>query len=164
MTTYPTLYSREFRKRETRFAFKDKSVNGKGNKRVRKEKPSKDRKKPRLRTKTLVDYSSSDEEEPSDIDDQMDTPELFNDNEQAQQDGNDNDKRLRKYYGLPFDEEDIIRLERGSKMQPDGNLVGYCFKRNEKLSQIKWQFLVVDEAHMARRMNGAYNHMFRLLG
>lgn len=170
LTTFPTLYTREFRKRETRFAFKDKHAKVKGSKRVGKGQSSKSRKKPRL--ETLVDYSTSDEEEPSDIDDQMDSPELFDKPEstetdqsleQAEQEDNSN-KRLRKYYGLPFDEADIIRLEKGSKIKPDGNLIEFYFKRNEKLSEIKWQFLIVDEAHMARRMNGAYNHMFRLLG
>lgn len=39
---------------------------------------------------------------------------------------------------------------------PDGNIIDYQLV-NPALERIKWGFLVVDEAHMARRLDGVFN-------
>ncbi|KAL7808405.1 P-loop containing nucleoside triphosphate hydrolase protein [Trichoderma gracile] len=53
-------------------------------------------------------------------------------------------------------------LRDGELAHPDGNLIEYKLVR-PSLASFKWSFLIVDEAHTARRTNGAFNNTFRLL-
>ncbi|UKZ74010.1 hypothetical protein TrVFT333_001664 [Trichoderma virens FT-333] len=48
------------------------------------------------------------------------------------------------------------------KVQPDGNISQYKLKRLS-VREIRWGLLIVDEAHMARRLEGVLNQAFRLL-
>ncbi|KAL7929446.1 hypothetical protein V8C35DRAFT_284402 [Trichoderma chlorosporum] len=53
-------------------------------------------------------------------------------------------------------------LTEDDDVQPDGNLVEYKLVR-PFVGKIRWGFLIVDEAHIAKRVDSIYNHMFRLL-
>jgi hypothetical protein len=56
----------------------------------------------------------------------------------------------------------IILLDGKDTRDPDGNLVEYK-SRIPELSKFRYEFLVADEAQNAKRLDGAYNAMFRFI-
>ncbi|KAM0484291.1 hypothetical protein ACHAPX_001711 [Trichoderma viride] len=56
----------------------------------------------------------------------------------------------------------IYKFPKGTHSGADGNLVEYQLQRSA-FDQVEFQFLVVDEAHMAKSANKAWNQTFRLL-
>lgn len=72
--------------------------------------------------------------------------------------------RIQNYYkgDLELKGKRLHFLRPGERGVPDGNLVEYKLVL-PALGDIKWGFLIVDEAHIARRANGAFINSFRLL-
>lgn len=74
-------------------------------------------------------------------------------------------ERVRKYYpGNPELKNKRIRFldKYDETTKPDGDLIELKLRHSE-LSQFRWRFLIVDDAHNARRQTGACNRMFQLL-
>ncbi|KAF5584723.1 snf2 family helicase [Fusarium subglutinans] len=60
------------------------------------------------------------------------------------------------------DIEFIAQNETEATERADGNLIEYLCK-DEAFSKATFEFIVADDAHIAKRLNGMYNHMLRLL-
>lgn len=145
LTTYSTLHRGETLRLEQRFVFIDREQGGPPPKRQRTEKNSV--------SNATHDTSSEDELDDSD------------DDEVAQQRSTHKQtKRIRTYYKGDPDLKDkrFEILAQGDQRTPDGILVEYRL-RNEDLGKIRWGFLIVDQAHIARKVSGVYNHIFKLL-
>lgn len=130
---------------EQRFVFEDREQRG----------PPPKRQKTEKNTVSNAAYVASSEDEADDPDD----------DEMAQQRSARKDtKRIRTYYkGDPdLKGKRLETLAQGDERTPDGILVEYRLQ-NEDLGKIRWGFLIVDEAHTARKVSGVYNHIFRLL-
>ncbi|KAK5994708.1 hypothetical protein PT974_04695 [Cladobotryum mycophilum] len=163
LTTFPTLYTRQFKRIETRFVIRQTTSKRK------RDSTDTDTNK-RFRTDEDV-ARDLDELAARENDGGSSTRTGFESDEAAMERAGDmeeedelsTNKRIRKYYARDINEKEIVRLPRGSRVRPDGNLIEYVFSRNAELADICFETLIVDEAHVARKLNGAYNHMFRLL-
>lgn len=73
-------------------------------------------------------------------------------------------KRVREYFpGDPELKSNRIRfLDKDETTKPDGNLIEVKLSSPE-LSQFCWRFLIVDDAHNARKATNTYHKMFQLL-
>ncbi|KAF5547475.1 snf2 family helicase [Fusarium mexicanum] len=60
------------------------------------------------------------------------------------------------------DIEFIAQNETDATEKADGNLIEYLCK-DEAFSKATFEFIVADDAHIAKKLNGMYNHMLRLL-
>ncbi|KJZ73345.1 hypothetical protein HIM_07349 [Hirsutella minnesotensis 3608] len=73
-----------------------------------------------------------------------------------------NDSRLKNVFADAVPAAVIIKVSREANIEPDANLITYSLK-HPRLAHQKFQFLMVDEAHCAKKMTGMYNNSFRLL-
>ncbi|CVK94439.1 uncharacterized protein FMAN_03543 [Fusarium mangiferae] len=60
------------------------------------------------------------------------------------------------------DIEFIAQNETKAAEKADANLIE-CLSKNKAFSNATFEFIVADDAHVAKRLNGIYNHMLRLL-
>lgn len=130
---------------EQRFVFDDRQQGGPPPKRQRTEK----------NTVSNAAHVASSKDEADDSDD----------DEMAQQRSACKDtKRIRTYYkGDPgLKGKRLETLTQGDERTPDGILVEYRLQ-DEDLGKIRWGFLIVDEAHTARKVSGVYSQIFKLL-
>ncbi|KAM6484740.1 hypothetical protein HDV62DRAFT_379126 [Trichoderma sp. SZMC 28011] len=136
LTTYSTLHRRKITTVEQRFVFDDRQQGGRPPKRQRTEK----------NTVSNAAHVASSEDEADDSDD----------DEMAQQRSACKDtKRIRTYYkGDPgLKGKRLETPAQGDERTPDGILVQYRLQ-DEDLGKIRWGFLIVDEAHAARKVSG----------
>ncbi|KAL6825252.1 hypothetical protein V8C40DRAFT_287715 [Trichoderma camerunense] len=136
LTTYSTLHRREITTVEQRFVFDDRQQGGRPPKRQRTEK----------NTVSNAAHVASSEDEADDSDD----------DEMAQQRSACKDtKRIRTYYkGDPgLKGKRLETPAQADERTPDGILVEYRLQ-DEDLGKIRWGFLIVDEAHAARKVSG----------
>ncbi|PTB47394.1 hypothetical protein M431DRAFT_102340 [Trichoderma harzianum CBS 226.95] len=154
MTTYNTFHCREVIRNEKRFIFLGRKEKGPPKKRAKTAPPPKNhlitdeaiRKGVRFTQDTDPDRESED-----DGDDDYTPEEML----AFQAKRTQNSTKIRKYYKGDWEVESkrIHFLKDDEQGIPDGNLVEYHLAR-EALGDIKWSFLIVDEAHNARRVNG----------
>lgn len=148
VTTYPTLHQREVVREEKRFVFLERRQTGAKPK--RRAGPSRNRRK------------AQEEESSGSEDDWMDLEEMVSQKIKKRFDAS---KRVPRYESEDDPELQKRRLHFLSKdddIQPDGNIVKYRLRR-PAVQEIRWGFLIVDEAHLARRVDSIYNRTFRLL-
>ncbi|KLO85638.1 permease-unknown function [Fusarium fujikuroi] len=72
---------------------------------------------------------------------------------------------IKKYTASELNMDDIefiTQNETEAAEKADGNLIEYLSK-DEAFSKATFEFIVVDDAHVAKKLNGIYNHMLRLL-
>ncbi|KKP02754.1 hypothetical protein THAR02_05143 [Trichoderma harzianum] len=145
LTTYSTLRLREVATVEQRFVFEHPEQSGPPPKRQRTEKNT---------VPNVAHVSSSEDEADNSDDDEM----------SQQRSARKDTKRIRTYYGggPELKGKRLETLAQGDERTPDGILVEYRLQ-NEDLGKIRWGFLIVDEAHIARKVSGVYNHIFKLL-
>ncbi|KEY72384.1 hypothetical protein S7711_10413 [Stachybotrys chartarum IBT 7711] len=55
------------------------------------------------------------------------------------------------------------QMKKVDAIQPDGYAVTINFGRQKVWDKTKFNVVVVDEAHIARKMNGTFNHILRNL-
>ncbi|KAK4078931.1 hypothetical protein Trihar35433_36 [Trichoderma harzianum] len=148
ITTYPTLHQREVVREEKRFVFLERRQTGAKPK--RRAGPSRNRRK------------AQEEESSGSEDDWMDLEEMVSQKIKKRFDAS---KRVPRYESEDDPELQKRRLHFLSEdddIQPDGNIVKYRLRR-PAVQEIQWGFLIVDEAHLARRVDSIYNRTFRLL-
>lgn len=85
---------------------------------------------------------------------------------EEEEDGDDDEdsakhKRVHSYTPLTVDEKDIRFLSSGSREIPDGNLVTFKLS-DERFKDIKFDWLIADEAHCVKKLTGSYYNMTRL--
>lgn len=159
MTTYNTLQTREQVKTERRFIFVNRKQKGPSSKRAKtmasppRDPLGNDEFQAGVRIMEDSDPERSDSD--SDSDDHQ-TPEQSRRKEPR--------GKLKKYYKGCYELQGkrLYFLAKNDRRPADGNLVEYKLV-NPVLNTIKFSFLIVDEAHTARRVDGVYNNLFRLL-
>ncbi|KAH0524312.1 hypothetical protein TsFJ059_006841 [Trichoderma semiorbis] len=136
LTTYSTLHRREITTVEQRFVFEDREQRGPPPKRQKTEKNT---------VSNAAHVASSEDEADNRDDDEM----------ARQRSARKDTKRIRTYYkGDPdLKGKRLETLAQGDERTPDGILVEYRLQ-NEDLGKIRWGFLIVDEAHTARKVTG----------
>ncbi|KAL6901178.1 hypothetical protein GGI43DRAFT_383518 [Trichoderma evansii] len=140
LTSYQTLHRRVISKSERKFVFIKRPQGGPAPKR------------PRNGTLSLYPSTFEADEAVAEADVEM------VDESQALK------KRVREYSpGDPELKSNQIRfLDKDETTKPDGNLVELKLS-NPELSKFRWRFLIVDDAHNARKATNAYHKMFQLL-
>ncbi|KAL7906500.1 P-loop containing nucleoside triphosphate hydrolase protein [Trichoderma velutinum] len=136
LTTYSTLHRRDILRVEERFVFEDREQGGPPPKRQRTEK----------NTSSNVTHEASFEDEADGSDD---------DEVAQQRSAHKETNRIRTYYkGDPdLNGKRLEILAQGDERTPDGILAEYRLQ-NEDLGKIRWGFLIMDEAHTARKVSG----------
>ncbi|KAL7940427.1 hypothetical protein V8C42DRAFT_356270 [Trichoderma barbatum] len=148
VTTYSTLHHREVVRRERKFVILERRQKSKKSKRSR---------------RTAREHDSASESDDSEAEgDWMDVSEMVKAKLKKPPNAL---KRVTRYTSEKDPElcgKRLHFLTENDRVQPDGNIVQYKLKR-PSLGEIRWGMLIVDEAHMARRLDGIFNHTFRLL-
>lgn len=72
---------------------------------------------------------------------------------------------IKKYTASELNMDDIefiAQNETEAADKADGNLIEYL-SEDKAFSKATFEFIVADDAHVAKKLNGIYNHMLRLL-
>ncbi|KAI9172675.1 hypothetical protein HJFPF1_02185 [Paramyrothecium foliicola] len=135
----------------------------------KRKKPSKDRSRKRSRVSGAlqtggVDIPSdledeSDAEEEHEGSDSFETAPTYETLEQATERVKRHPNHTKQYFASELDDGDwsIHFIPRNEEILPDGNLIKYEFV-NQFWENARFQYLIVDEAHMAKKVNGTFNH------
>jgi hypothetical protein len=161
MTSYNTLHCREVLRSEKRFIFIDRKGKGPAPKRTKTApQANTDGDSDVMISGVLNAEESQEEGSGSESDDYFSVREML----QHKAKGNEAPPKMRKYFpGHPdLKGKRIHFLRDGEKAVADGNLVEFKLARPD-LARIKWEFLIVDEAHIARHVDGVFYNSFRLL-
>ncbi|CZR36035.1 uncharacterized protein FPRO_03705 [Fusarium proliferatum ET1] len=81
------------------------------------------------------------------------------------EDGREEQATIKKYTASELNMDDIefiTQNETEAAEKADGNLIEYLSK-DKAFSKATFEFIVADDAHIAKKLNGIYNHMLRLL-
>ncbi|PNP51939.1 hypothetical protein THARTR1_07148 [Trichoderma harzianum] len=152
VTTYSTLYNREVMRSEKRFIFLERRQGGRQSKRQR-----------GVNGATL-DGDEADTAQPdSNLDsDWMDMSEMMRAKMKLPMDEKKKIPRYTSEIDPDLRGKRLHFLSDDDSVQPDGSLAQHELKRLF-VAKIRWAMLIVDDAHMARRLDGAFNNTFRLL-
>ncbi|KAM4056576.1 hypothetical protein HRG_003446 [Hirsutella rhossiliensis] len=72
------------------------------------------------------------------------------------------DGPVQKFFIRATKRSKLVPVPRDIDIVPDGNLIEYKL-RNPDIGKLEFRFLMVDEAHTAKKLDGAYNHCYRLI-
>ncbi|KAJ4307520.1 hypothetical protein N0V84_012674 [Fusarium piperis] len=141
ITSYTTLSSRFQSRHDQLFVFKkDKAPPSIAKARLKEEKLTEARSKATYEEAELGEGDSGEQNEDTTI-----LP-------------NGRQRKVPRYSSDRVSLDDIIFVD--NPKVANGNLVTYSLK-NDDVSALKFEFLVVDEAHIAKKFDGSYNNVFR---